>query len=137
MKKSESRLTRGQWRVWLQWVIVSGLLDRLPPHYDLEVIEPRDTADAPESFLPLSETPTSAGRPLPGSWPTWRDSGAGSSLVKRQSRQVILAENETARTDPRWLERWAASMIGCRALESQRERSHSSGYSVLAPDVGR
>ena len=36
MSKPEPKWTRGQLRIWLKWVLKSGLLDRLPPHYDAE-----------------------------------------------------------------------------------------------------
>ena len=42
---------RHHYRVWIKWVLESGLIDRLPPRYDFAESEsPRDTAQVRPPF---------------------------------------------------------------------------------------
>ena len=108
MLKPEPTPTRGQLRVWLKWAVQSGLLDKLPPSYDLdEQADPAATEQVARQLLAELRDPDSSRRPISritadvDRFRRWVESR------QRISRQIILNELETARADPAWLENWA------------------------------
>ncbi len=112
MSKPEPRLSRGQWRVWLKWVLQSGLLDRLPPRYEAEgasnVSTPEEVARELLTRLQdaelrgLSLAPVMIELQLFRSWVESR---------QKRTRQLILAEHASANVARNWLENWAEAMI--------------------------
>jgi len=125
MLKPEPKPTRGQLRVWLKWAVQSGLLDKLPPNYDLdEQADPAATEQVARQFLAELRDPDSSRRPVSritadvDRFRRWVESR------QRISRQIILNELETARADPAWLENWATASAHTR--EHVRESGRPS-----------
>ena len=126
MLKPEPRPTRGQRRVWLKWAVQSGLLDKLPPSYDLdEQADPAATEQVARQLLAELRDPDSSRRPISritadvDRFRRWVESR------QRISRQIILNELETARADPAWLENWASASAHIREQEHRRARTPS------------
>jgi hypothetical protein len=111
MPDLEPRLTRGQWRVWLKWVVQSNVLERLPPVYDAETADHgRNTEEVGRrmlSRLDNSERGREALLELQRDLPRFRH-WVESRL--KQSRKIILSERESGRVDRAWLERESAAM---------------------------
>jgi hypothetical protein len=121
MLKPEPQPTRGQLRVWLKWAVQSGLLDKLPPSYDLdEPADPPATEQVARQLLAELRDPDLSGRPLSrvtadiDRFRRWVESR------QRISRQIILTELEMARSDPAWLENWASASAYVRERENRR-----------------
>jgi hypothetical protein len=124
MLKPEPKPTRGQLRVWLKWAVQSGLLDKLPPSYDIdEQADPAATEQVARRLLAELRDPESQGRPISritadvDRFRRWVESR------QRISRQIILTELETARADPAWLENWASASAHIREQENRRGRT--------------
>ena len=124
MLKPEPKPTRGQMRVWLKWAVQSGLLDKLPPSYDLdEQADPAATEQVARRLLAELRDPDSSRRPISrittdvDRFRRWVESR------QRISRQIILNELETARADPAWLENWASASAHIREQENRRGRT--------------
>jgi hypothetical protein len=121
MKQLEYVMTRGQWRVWLRGVIVSGLLDRLPPSYDPEgAVHPGSTAEAAQNLLAALRDPSLSRQALAHLMSELALFRQWVEARQKLSRQVILAERETAQANPHWLEQWAASTINQHHREPAR-----------------
>jgi hypothetical protein len=123
MLKPEPKPTRGQLRVWLKWAVESGLLDKLPPNYDLdEQADLAATEQVARQLLAELRDPDSSRRPISritadvDRFRRWVESR------QRISRQIILNELETARADPAWLENWATASAHIREQENRRGR---------------
>jgi hypothetical protein len=127
MLKPEPKPTRGQLRVWLKWAVQSGLLDKLPPPYNLDdQADPPATEQVARQLLAELRDPDLNRRPISritadvDRFRRWVESR------QRMSRQVILSELEMARSDPAWLENWASASAYIRERENQRGRTSRS-----------
>jgi hypothetical protein len=123
MLKNEPKPTRGQLRVWLKWAVQSGLLDKLPPCYNLdEQADPPATEQVARQLLAELRDPDATGRPISrvtadiDRFRRWVESR------QRISRQIILNELEMARADPAWLENWASVSAHIREHQNRRGR---------------
>src|SRR4051795_4721241 len=109
MLKPEPKPTRGQLRVWLKWAVQSGLLDKLPPSYDLdEQADSAATEQVARQLLAELRDPDSSRRPISRITADVERFRRWVESRQRISRQIILNELETARADPAWLENWAS-----------------------------
>ncbi len=124
MLKPEPKPTRGELRVWLKWAVQSGLLDKLPPSYDLDdQADPAAAEQVARQLLAELRDPDSSRRPISritadvDRFRRWVESR------QRISRQIILNELETARADPAWLENWASTSAHIREQEHGRGRT--------------
>src|SRR5689334_759149 len=132
MLKPEPKPTRGQLRVWLKWAVQSGLLDKLPPNYDLdEQSDPAATEQVARQLLAELRDPDSSHRPVSrikadvDLFRRWVESR------QRISRQIILNELETARADPERLDTLSSAVS--LANDQARGRTFRRG-SVLSSD---
>jgi hypothetical protein len=124
MPNPEPRLARGQLRVWLKEAIRSGFLDKLPPRYEAEGMstsDPPATEPVARCLLAELQDPGSARRTLAEIVADVRRFQGWVQARRKHSRQAILAEVESANSDPSWLESWATAMTG--ATEQVRCRT--------------
>ena len=113
MSKPEPKLTRGQLRVWLKWVLQSGVLDRLPPQFDAEgTSRPSAPEEIARRLLARLQDPELSGRTLAPVVAEVRQFRDWVQARQKLTRQIILSELVTANHDRAWLENWAAAMIG-------------------------
>ncbi len=113
MSKPEPKWTRGQLRIWLKWVLQSGLLDRLPPHYDPEgASQPATPEEVARRLLAGLQDPELKGPALAPVMAEARQFHDWVQARQKKVRQLILAERDSANLDPNWLENWAVAMIG-------------------------
>jgi hypothetical protein len=132
MINHEPKPTRGQLRVWLKRAVQSGLLDKLPPSYDLdEQADPPATEQVARQLLAELRDPDSNRRPISRVTADVERFRRWVESRQRISRQLILTELETARTDPAWLENWAS------ASAHTREQEHGRGRTSLPRIVPR
>ena len=132
MLKPEPKPTRGELRVWLKWAVQSGLLDKLPPSYDLdEQADPAATEQVARQLLAEMRDPDSSRRPISritadvDRFRRWVESR------QRISRQIILNELETARADPERLDTLSSAV----SLANDQARVRTSRRrSVLSSD---
>jgi hypothetical protein len=65
MPKPQSGPNRHQFRIWLKMVIRSGLIDMLPPRYELEGRDrPQDTEVYARRLMSELQDPDASGRPI-------------------------------------------------------------------------
>jgi hypothetical protein len=118
MKKSAWRLTRGQWRVWLHGLIISGALQKIPPGHDLDgSASARPAAEVAEELLAALRDPELSQKALAQLMAEVKQFRNWVESQQKRGRQIILAERETERADPLWLELWTTRATDARRRE--------------------
>jgi hypothetical protein len=111
MTKSEPTFTRGQLRVWLKWVIQSGLLDRLSPQYDRgDELTPEPTEAVARRLLSALQVPELSRTDLLEIAAEVAEFRSWVEVQRKASLKTILAEVELERVNLLRPERRGASM---------------------------
>ncbi len=121
MTKPDSTFTRGQSRVWLKWVIQSGLLERLPPQYDRGGEgSPQPTEAVLRRLLTALQASELSRQDLLEITAEVAEFRRWVEAWRKAALQRILAEVETERCHPLRLERWAVAAYRNPELNNRR-----------------
>jgi hypothetical protein len=93
MPKPQPRVNRHHYRVWIKWAIESGLLEKLPPLYDLDGIpDPETTEEHARRLLAELRDPDASRRRLPEILADARRFKAWVEARRKDGLQAILRE---------------------------------------------